>query len=51
MWRLISVFTFVIPMAFINYYPTLYLFGRTAAMGVPARVVREVAEEELLENQ
>lgn len=35
---LISIFTFVIPMAFINYYPTLYLFGRTAAMGVPAFV-------------
>ena len=31
-----SVFTFVIPMAFINYYPALYLLDRPDPFGLPA---------------
>ena len=31
-----SVFTFVIPMAFINYYPALYLLGKPDPTGMPA---------------
>jgi ABC-2 type transport system permease protein len=32
---LISLFTFVIPMAFINYYPSLYLLGKPDPLGLP----------------
>ncbi len=31
-----EVFTFVIPMAFINYYPALYLLGKPDPLGLPA---------------
>ncbi len=31
-----SLFTFVIPMAFINYYPALYLLGKPDPAGLPA---------------
>jgi ABC-2 type transport system permease protein len=31
-----SLFTFVIPMAFINYYPSLYLLGKDDPFGLPA---------------
>jgi ABC-2 type transport system permease protein len=31
-----SIFTFVIPMAFINYYPALYLLGKPDPLGLPA---------------
>jgi len=31
-----SIFTFIIPMAFINYYPTLWLFGKADPLGGPA---------------
>jgi ABC-2 type transport system permease protein len=31
-----AVFTFVIPMAFINYYPALYLLGKPDPFGLPA---------------
>ena len=31
-----SLFTFVIPMAFINYYPALYLLGKPDTMGLPS---------------
>ena len=31
-----SLFTFVIPMAFINYYPALYLLGKPDPFGLPA---------------
>lgn len=34
-WML-SFFTFVIPMAFINYYPALYLLGKPDPFGLPA---------------
>jgi ABC-2 type transport system permease protein len=30
-----SIFTFVIPMAFINYYPSLYLLGKPDPAGMP----------------
>ena len=33
---LVSLFTFVIPMAFINYYPSLYLLGKPDPFGLPA---------------
>jgi ABC-2 type transport system permease protein len=33
-----SVFTFLIPMAFINYYPSLYLLGKPYPPGMPAWV-------------
>ncbi len=32
---LVSIFTFVIPMAFINYYPSLYLLGKPDPLGMP----------------
>jgi ABC-2 type transport system permease protein len=32
----VSFFTFVIPMAFINYYPSLYLLGKPDPFGLPA---------------
>ncbi len=31
-----SIFTFVIPMAFVNYYPALYLLGKADPFGLPA---------------
>jgi ABC-2 type transport system permease protein len=31
-----SIFTFVIPLAFINYYPALYLLDKTDPFGLPA---------------
>jgi len=31
-----GVFTFLIPMAFINYYPSLWLLGKPAPLGLPA---------------
>jgi ABC-2 type transport system permease protein len=31
-----AIFTFVIPMAFINYYPALYLLGKPDPFGLPA---------------
>jgi ABC-2 type transport system permease protein len=34
-WML-SLFTFVIPMAFINYYPSLYLLGKPDPLGLPS---------------
>jgi ABC-2 type transport system permease protein len=34
-WML-SVFTFLIPMAFINYYPSLYLLGKPDPLGLPS---------------
>lgn len=33
---LITLFTFLIPMAFINYYPSLYLLGKPDPLGLPA---------------
>jgi ABC-2 type transport system permease protein len=30
-----SIFTFVIPMAFVNYYPTLWLLGKPDPLGLP----------------
>jgi ABC-2 type transport system permease protein len=33
-----SLFTFVIPMAFINYYPALYLLGKPDPVGLPGWV-------------
>jgi ABC-2 type transport system permease protein len=27
--------TFVVPLAFINYYPTLYILGRSDPLGLP----------------
>ena len=30
-----SLFTFIIPMAFINYYPALYLLGKAVPVGLP----------------
>jgi ABC-2 type transport system permease protein len=33
---LLSIFTFIIPMAFINYYPALYLLDKPYPVGVPA---------------
>ena len=35
---MVSVFTFVIPMAFINYYPALYLLGKPDPFGLPSFV-------------
>jgi ABC-2 type transport system permease protein len=32
---MISFFTFIIPMAFINYYPALYLLGKPDPLGLP----------------
>jgi ABC-2 type transport system permease protein len=31
-----AVFTFIIPAAFVNYYPALYLFGKPDPFGLPA---------------
>ena len=31
-----SIFTFIIPMAFVNYYPALWLLGKTDPLGRPA---------------
>ena len=31
-----SIFTFILPMAFINYYPALWLLGKTDPLGGPA---------------
>jgi ABC-2 type transport system permease protein len=31
-----SIFTFVIPMAFVNYYPALYLLGKPDPLGLPS---------------
>jgi ABC-2 type transport system permease protein len=31
-----DIFTFIIPAAFINYYPALYLFGKPDPLGLPA---------------
>jgi ABC-2 type transport system permease protein len=31
-----SVFTFVIPMAFVNFYPSLYLLGKPDPLGLPS---------------
>ena len=31
-----SIFTFLIPMAFVNYYPALYLLGKPDPFGLPA---------------
>ena len=33
---LVTLFTFLIPMAFINYYPSLYLLGKPDPLGLPA---------------
>lgn len=33
---IVSLFTFVIPMAFVNYYPALYLLGKPDPLGLPA---------------
>ncbi|MGE5603522.1 MAG: ABC transporter permease [Nitrososphaerales archaeon] len=33
---LVSIFTFIIPMAFINYYPALYLLDKPDPFGLPA---------------
>jgi ABC-2 type transport system permease protein len=30
-----SIFTFVIPLAFVNYYPALYLLGKPDPLGLP----------------
>ena len=32
---LVSLFTFIIPMAFINYYPALYLLDKPDPFGLP----------------
>jgi ABC-2 type transport system permease protein len=33
---LVSLFTFIIPLAFINYYPSLYLLDKRDPLGLPA---------------
>ncbi len=38
-----SLFTFIIPMAFINYYPTLWLLGKPAPLGAPVGLLALLA--------
>lgn len=38
-----SFFTFVIPMAFINYYPTLWLLGKPDPFGAPIGLLAVLA--------
>ncbi len=38
-----AVFTFVIPMAFINYYPTLWLLGKPDPLGAPVGLLALMA--------
>ena len=38
-----SLFTFVIPMAFINYYPTLWLLGKPDPLGGPTGLLAFLA--------